>query len=130
MYVLYHKIRIFSIKNSWEADILIGPPAPDGQRRDIKFSALADAAVKIYGADNRTVYSHLRRVGAMGPFHYVRLEHRVNSFSSTDVPNLRFSTEPPIIKNVPNGTLEFDWSACARWATGETLNFQPLLTRR
>ena len=44
--------------------------------RDIKFSALADAAVKIYGADNRIVNSHLWRVATMGPFHYVRLERR------------------------------------------------------
>ena len=44
-------------------------PVPDGRRRDIKFSALADAAVKIYGADNRTVYSHVR-FHSMGPFHF------------------------------------------------------------
>ena len=64
----------------------------------------------------------------MGPIHYVRLELRFNSFSSTDVPNLRFprhtrclwgipdnspalclahllivSSEPPKIKNAHNG---------------------------
>ena len=33
-----------------------------------------------------TVYSHVR-FHSMGPFHYVRLERRIRSFSSTGVPN-------------------------------------------
>jgi len=31
--------------------------------------------------------SHLRHVGAMGPFRYVILELRIHLFSSTDAPN-------------------------------------------
>ena len=54
------------------------------------------------GADDRTVYSPVR-FHSMGPFHYVRLELRIHLFSSTGVSNLRFSPEPPKIKNARFG---------------------------
>ena len=44
-----------------------------------------------FGSPNRIVNSHIR-FRSMGPFHYVRLELRLCSFSSTGVSNLRFSS--------------------------------------